>query len=147
MPVQLSRSASLIYGDETKPGNLVAVSDSFEFDRHAVTANHVTTTAVNIDPALGVNEVTLRDCLRYRQIVLTCDRAATVTVRVYGRNDDRTGSGWTRWEEIQTFSFSGDASSTRAIFSSEDKRCNDLRITAEAASGTVACKFVLRGTG
>ena len=147
MPVQSSREATVVRGDNDSQGLFLAVSEAFEFDRSSITANHATTTEANIDPSLTVNDPTLTDCLKYKQIVLTVDRAASVTVKVYGRNDDRTRSGWTRWEEIQSFALTGDASSTNAIFSAESKRCHDLRITVTAGSGTVACKFVLRGIG
>lgn len=147
MPVQSSREATVIRGDNASQGVFLAVSEAYEFDRSSVTANHVPTTEVNIDPSLAVGDTTLTQCLRYKQIVITADRAATITLRVYGRNDDRTGSGWTRWQEIQSFALVGDASSTQAIFTAEDKRCNDLRITAQAGAGTVACKFVVRGVG
>lgn len=147
MPVQSSLEPTVVRGDNDSQGLFLAVSEAFEFDRSSITANHATTTESNIDPALTVNDPTLTDCLRYKQIVLTADRAADVTVKVYGRNDDRTRSGWTRWEEIQSFALSGNASSTNAIFSTESQRCNDLRITVTAGAGTVACKFIARGIG
>lgn len=147
MPVQSSREPTVVRGDNESQGVFLAVSEAMEFDRHAISGNHATTTEANIDPNLAVGDVTIRDCLRYRQVMLTVDRAASVTVNVYGRNDDRTGSGWVRWQQIQSFALSGDACSTQAIFTTEDKRCNDLRITVAAGAGTVACKFIARGIG
>lgn len=122
------------------------VSDTYEFDRFSLTINHVGTAEVNIDPAATVNDPTLTHALRFQRVLLCCDHNADVTIRVYGRLDDRNGTGWTRWALIHTFNLTGDSADLKAIITQEEHRAHDYRITAQVSSGTAVCKFVLRGT-
>lgn len=121
------------------------VSDTWEFDRAAITANQVGTSEVNIDPGLTLTDTTLTNALGWTQILLCCDHSAAVDIRVYGRLDDRAGTGWTRYKLLATHNLTGDGADMIALITSEVMRCHDYRITAQAAAPNNACKFVLRG--